>query len=248
MLISPAFLFLHRPPAKRRHEKNFTNLQVLRLLDAMCLANGLTDAFALEARPSSATYNPISAAAWNAAKGAAKANKGMSVEAMAEMSDAARSEAEAKMLGASAMNITPGTYMCASFHVCPELSLWIPPPPPVLLISRLVAPLMTAAVFRRGTYTLDRTFQPRASALFWGHAFIPSPFGFRAVWSPAEGGKKAKPTKTNGFNTAVFALVAVRSPGACSKTMDSFAHACLFSFAFLGIASHHSFIPRLRVF
>lgn len=130
MLISPAFLFLHRPPAKRRHEKNFTNLQVLRLLDAMCLANGLTDAFALEARPSSATYNPISAAAWNAAKGAAKANKGMSVEAMAEMSDAARSEAEAKMLGASAMNITPGAYMCASFHVCPELSLWIPPPPP----------------------------------------------------------------------------------------------------------------------
>lgn len=73
----------------------------------MCLANGLTDAFALEARPSSATYNPITAAAWNAAAQAQKSNK-PSVEAMAEMSDAARSEAEAKMLGASAMNITPG--------------------------------------------------------------------------------------------------------------------------------------------
>lgn len=83
---------------------------MLRLLDAMCLANGLTDAFALEARPSSATYNPITAAAWNAAAQAQKANnnKPVTVEAMAEMTDAARSEAEAKMLGATAMNITPG--------------------------------------------------------------------------------------------------------------------------------------------
>lgn len=85
---------------------------MLRLLDAMCLANGLTDAFALEARPSSATYNPITAAQWNAAKEAQKANKQITVEAMAEMSDAARSEAEAKMLGASAMNITPGVCVC----------------------------------------------------------------------------------------------------------------------------------------
>lgn len=85
---------------------------MLRLLDAMCLANGLTDAFALEARPSSATYNPITAAQWNAAKEAQKANKQITVEAMAEMSDAARSEAEAKMLGATAMNITPGGVGC----------------------------------------------------------------------------------------------------------------------------------------
>eukprot|EP00752_Nemacystus_decipiens_P009511 g8502.t1 len=95
-------------------------VQVLRLLDAMCLANGLTDAFALEARPSSATYNPITAAQWNAAKDAQKANKQITVEAMAEMSDAARSEAEAKMLGATAMNITPGFYEIYGTHLNPE--------------------------------------------------------------------------------------------------------------------------------
>lgn len=76
----------------------------------MCLANGLTDAFALEARPSSATYNPVSAAAWNAAA-AARANKTgeMSIEDMAELSDSKRSEAEARLLGAKAMALTPGT-------------------------------------------------------------------------------------------------------------------------------------------
>lgn len=85
----------------------FLVMQVLRLLDAMCLANGLTDAFALEARPASATYNPISAAAWNAASRVSKANE-VTVETMAELSEASRSEAEAKMLGATAMNVTPG--------------------------------------------------------------------------------------------------------------------------------------------
>ncbi|CAM9415618.1 unnamed protein product [Ectocarpus sp. 4 AP-2014] len=94
-------------------------VQVLRLLDAMCLANGLTDAFALEARPSSATYNPITAAAWNAAAQAQKSNK-PSVEAMAEMNEAARSEAEAKMLGASAMNITPGFFEVYGTHLDPD--------------------------------------------------------------------------------------------------------------------------------
>lgn len=74
----------------------------------MCLANGLTDAFALEARPTSATYNPITAAAWNAAAQAQKANEPITVENMAEMSESARSEAEAKMLGATAMSLTPG--------------------------------------------------------------------------------------------------------------------------------------------
>lgn len=74
----------------------------------MCLANGLTDAFALEARPSSATYNPITAAAWNAAARAQKANETITVENMAEMTEGARSEAEAKLLGATALGITPG--------------------------------------------------------------------------------------------------------------------------------------------
>lgn len=80
----------------------------------MCVANGLTDAFALEARPSSATYNPISAAAWNAAARADKSNKkndgntSSDEEGVSQMSEAARSEAEAKLLAASAMNITPG--------------------------------------------------------------------------------------------------------------------------------------------
>lgn len=81
---------------------------MLRLLDAMCLANGLTDAFALEARPSSATYNPITAAAWNAAARAQKANDAITVENMAEMTEGARSEAEAKLLGATAVGIPPG--------------------------------------------------------------------------------------------------------------------------------------------
>ncbi|CAB1103979.1 GT2 [Ectocarpus sp. CCAP 1310/34] len=94
-------------------------VQVLRLLDAMCLANGLTDAFALEARPSSATYNPVTAAAWNAAAQAQKSNK-PSVEAVAQTSDAARSEAEAKMLGASAMNITPGFFEIYGTHLDPD--------------------------------------------------------------------------------------------------------------------------------
>lgn len=89
--------------------------QVLRLLDAMCIANGLTDAFALEARPTSATYNPVSAAAWNAAARAEKANKkkeagaGSSDEdSSSEMNKAARAEEEAKILGAPAMTIEPG--------------------------------------------------------------------------------------------------------------------------------------------
>ena len=81
---------------------------MLRLLDAMCLANGLTDAFALEARPSSATYNPITAAAWNAANQAKNANEPITVENMSEMGESARSEAEAKMLGAPALTIPPG--------------------------------------------------------------------------------------------------------------------------------------------
>lgn len=84
-------------------------------MDAMCLANGLTDAFALEARPSSATYNPITAAAWNAAARVQKANESMTAENMSEMNDTARSEAEAKTLGAGAMNITPGSLVCRVF-------------------------------------------------------------------------------------------------------------------------------------
>lgn len=90
-------------------------VQVLRLLDAMCLANGLTDAFALEARPTSATYNPVTAAAWNAAARADKANKkreaggsSSSEEDGLKMSDKARSDAEGKLLGASAKTIEPG--------------------------------------------------------------------------------------------------------------------------------------------
>lgn len=74
----------------------------------MCLANGLTDAFALEARPSSATYNPVTAAAWNAANQAKNANEPASMENMSEMGEAARSEAEAKMLGAPALSVPPG--------------------------------------------------------------------------------------------------------------------------------------------
>lgn len=88
------------------------SVQVLRLLDAMCVANGLTDAFALEARPTSATYNPITAAAWSAAARADKANKkgdgNTSSDDETPMTDAARSEAEAKLLSASAVSITPG--------------------------------------------------------------------------------------------------------------------------------------------
>lgn len=81
----------------------------------MCLANGLTDAFALEARPTSATYNPVTAAAWNAAARADKANKkreaggsSSSEEDGLKMSDKARSDAEGKLLGASAKTIEPG--------------------------------------------------------------------------------------------------------------------------------------------
>lgn len=89
-------------------------------MDAMCIANGLTDAFALEARPSSATYNPVSAAAWNAAARAEKANKkkeagaGSSDEdSSSEMNKAARFEEEAKVLGAPAMTIEPGkSFQC----------------------------------------------------------------------------------------------------------------------------------------
>lgn len=85
----------------------------------MCLANGLTDAFALEARPTSATYNPVTAAAWNAAARADKAAKkrdkdasSSSDEENAMMSDAARSDAEAKLLGASCKTVTPGEFVC----------------------------------------------------------------------------------------------------------------------------------------
>ena len=75
----------------------------------MCLANGLTDAFALEARPSSATYNPITAADWNAAN-QVKADAA-TVDGMSEMGESARSEAEAKMLGAAALTVPPGKVM-----------------------------------------------------------------------------------------------------------------------------------------
>lgn len=104
---------------ERKHlydDKNLNEaVQVLRLLDAMCLANGLTDAFALEARPTSATYNPVSAAAWNAAARAEKANKKKDKEdsnsdedGLGSTNDKARSDAEAKVLGAPAKTIEPG--------------------------------------------------------------------------------------------------------------------------------------------
>lgn len=89
----------------------------------MCLANGLTDAFALEARPSSATYNPVTAAAWNAAARAEKANKKKDKEGSGGSSDEdglgstnekARSDAEGKVLGAPAKTIEPGEI--SSFH------------------------------------------------------------------------------------------------------------------------------------
>ncbi|CAM9949458.1 unnamed protein product, partial [Laminaria digitata] len=95
-------------------------VQVLRLLDAMCLANGLTDAFALEARPTSATYNPVTAAAWNAANQAKNSNDAATVANMSEMSEAARSEAEAKMLGAPALSVPPGFFEVFGENSNPE--------------------------------------------------------------------------------------------------------------------------------
>lgn len=83
----------------------------------MCLANGLTDAFALEARPQSATYNPVTAAAWNAAARADKANKKREADGSSssdddatKMSDSARADAESKLLGATAKTIEPGEF------------------------------------------------------------------------------------------------------------------------------------------
>lgn len=182
------------------------NLQVLRLLDAMCLANGLTDAFALEARPSSATYNPISAAAWNAAKEASKANKGMSVEAMAEMSDAARSEAEAKMLGASAMNITPGTCEVLFRRSGPSC---YPPPPPCSSSSSLFAGPLYAWYYCTPGWHISA---PRASrALLPGTFLYLRPSGFcpreetAAAWllalstSPKKGRSKKQGKGQNRF-------------------------------------------------
>lgn len=77
----------------------------------MCLANGLTDAFALEARPTSAPYNPVTAAAWNAANQTKGTTDAVTVENMSDMGESARSEAEAKMLGAPALSIPPGELM-----------------------------------------------------------------------------------------------------------------------------------------